>query len=300
LRGLGPEAQVFLDNSAVPIDSGGVLGQTNYLLLYPEAVTLAANPLAMMFLNYTAGPIIPQWSYTPRWGVKNASWPPPGLRLTVNYGAPPDPGPNNFTQLPGVMIGCAAPLACLTGWPTCDNSSVPGQCTFPRSSAVADCAAWPACKGVTCNDGRDDCQARGSLAQLSASGFTSFVRGGFFPYPSLTASVMYEMYDGVPALSKWVRVTNAGGTATSIPFVSQVTIENLHVPWEKRNRFHAETAYMPSQGIRNRCVKTFFCPRIFRCVQDRIAPSFQHGRCRLVPSIRQLCGKLYVSHYLWQ
>ena len=229
----------------------------------------------MVYVNYTVGPIIPQWNYTPHWGVLNGSWPPPGKRLTVNYAAPPDPGPDNFTELAGIGVGCASPLTCLTGWPSCDNSSVPGQCTFPRATAVSECAAWPACVAVNCADSRGDCQARSSLSQLSPGGFTSFVRGGFFPYPALSAAVVYEMYDGVPALSKWVQVTNSD--ASSVPFLRQVcagsesvtvacvnpgsssltspmqaTIEQLHVPWEKRARMHAETAYMPSQGIRNR------------------------------------------------
>ena len=212
----------------------------------------------MAFVNYSVGPIIPQWEYTPHWGVKNGSWPPPGKRLTVNYAAPLDPGPNNFTELPGVGVGCAPPLTCLTGWPSCDNTSVPGQCTFPRATAVADCAAWPACKAVNCADTRSDCQARGSLAQITPGGFTAFVRGGFFPYPTLTASVIYEMYDGVPSLSKWVEVVNSDPSAP-VPLLSQVSVEVLHVPWEKRNRLHAETAYMPSQGIRNRCAGVRGC-----------------------------------------
>lgn len=132
----------------------------------------------------------------PRWGVKNASWPPPGKRLTVSFATPADPGPDNFTRLDGVGIGCDAPLTCLTGWPTCDNSSVPGQCSWPRVTAVESCAAWPACKAVTCNDGRSDCQARGSLAEPYASGFVSYVRGGFMPYAALTVNVIYEVYDG--------------------------------------------------------------------------------------------------------
>ena len=84
---------------------------------------------------------------------------------------------------------------------------------------------------------------------MSSGGCESIVRGGYFPYPSLTASVIYEMYDGVPALSKWVEVTN-GDPAAPVPLLSQATIEVLHVPWEKRARLHAETAYefSPSFG----------------------------------------------------
>lgn len=32
LRGIGPEAQIFLDGAALPLDVGGALGESNYLL----------------------------------------------------------------------------------------------------------------------------------------------------------------------------------------------------------------------------------------------------------------------------
>ncbi len=63
IRGIGPEAQLFLDDATFPLDIGGALGETNYLLWYPDTVTLSANPFSMVFINYTIGPIIPQWDY---------------------------------------------------------------------------------------------------------------------------------------------------------------------------------------------------------------------------------------------
>ena len=251
LRGISPEARVYFDSEPAPIDIGGVLGQARFLLYYPDTVAPAASPLAMAYVNYSTSPIIPQYDYSPRWGVRNASWPPPGVRLSVRFAAPPDPGPGSFTPLQGVGVGCAPPLTCLTGYFRCDNASVPGQCSFPRATAVEDCAGWPACRAVTCAGGRGDCQARGSLQQLySNPGFTSYARGGFFPYPSVTAVVHYELFDGVPALSKWVELENSD-PAAPVPLISQVVLERVHVPWNLRQRFHAETAYMPHQGERN-------------------------------------------------
>lgn len=55
----------------------------------------------------------------------------------------------------------------------------------------------------------------------------------------------------MPALSKWIEVTN-NDPAGPVPLLSQATLEVLHVPWNLRGRLHAETAYMPSQGVRNR------------------------------------------------
>ena len=250
LRGISPEARVFFDGAAWGTDIGGVLGQARFLLYVPGSFTPTANPLGFAFVNWSTSPIIPQYPYTPRWGVRNASWPPPGVRLSARFAAPPDPGPSTFTPLEGVGVGCSPPLTCLTGYYLCDNSTVPGQCTFPRASAVAACAGWPACKAVTCNGGRADCQARGSLEQLYSAGFTSFVRGGFFPYPNVTATVHYELFSGVPALSKWVELENTD-PAAAVPLVSQIVLERVHVPWNLRTRLHAETAYMPHQGERN-------------------------------------------------
>ena len=249
MRGISPEARVYFDGNE-GLDIGGVLGQYRYLLYYPDTISPAVNPLGFSYVNYTTSAIIPQYNYTPRWGVSNSSWPPPGVRLSVLFEAPPDPGPFNFTPLDGVGVGCSPPLTCLTGYYKCDNNSVPGQCTFPRATAVADCTGWAACKAVTCNNGGEDCQARGSIEQLYSAGFTSFVRGGFFPYPGVKATVNYELYDGCPTLSKWVELENTDPTAP-VPLLSQVIIERVHVPWNLRTRFHAETAYMPHQGERN-------------------------------------------------
>lgn len=255
IRGVSPEARLFFDNAETGVDIGGVLGQSRFLLLVPETFTPSVNPLGMVFVNYSISSIIPQYEYTPRWGVLNTSWPPPGIRLSVNFAAPVDPGPSNFTTLEGTGVGCDPPLTCLTGYSKCDNTSVPGQCTFPINTAVEDCAEWSLCKAVTCNHGRNDCQARGRITQLYSAGFTSYIRGGFFPYPQVTATVYYELYDGVPVLTKWVEVRNGNTTSndtqSSVPLLSQITIERLHVPWNLRTRLHAETAYMPHQGERN-------------------------------------------------
>ena len=91
---------------------------------------------------------------------------------------PTSGGEDGFAELDGVEVNCGASSDCLTGWPSCDNSSVPGQCTFPRGNAVALCAAWPSCQAVTCNGDRSDCQARSDATALQSSGtFTSYVRG---------------------------------------------------------------------------------------------------------------------------
>ena len=92
---------------------------------------------------------------------------------------------DGFTELPATEVNCdgsssaAGATQCLTGFWGCDNATVPGQCTFPRANATALCGAWGACKAVTCNGARGDCQARdgqGSVA-TGVPSFTSFLKG---------------------------------------------------------------------------------------------------------------------------
>lgn len=251
LRGVGPEARVTVNVSGIvtPVDIGGFLGQIQYLTYYADAVVLQPNPVAFSVVNYSVSPTLtPQYEYQPRWGVRNDSWPPRGVHLAVDF-APPQPGPpGSFMQLNGTGVGCAAPLTCLTGFYACDNTSVPGQCSFPAATATQLCAQWPACVALNCNVGRGDCQARGSLAQVAASPyFHAFVKEGWFPAPDLRVTLHYEMYDGVPLLSKWMTISSVGADVA----VTSVVTESLHVPWELRNRMHAEIAYMPTIGERN-------------------------------------------------
>ena len=115
---------------------------------------------------------------------------------------------DGFAELDGIEVEC--PTNCLTGWITCDNSSVPGQCTWPRTAAVQNCAAWPACSAVTCNGGRSDCQARGDTMSLqSNTGFTSFARN--FPSEPLFPFGFGLSYANIRAISL---VTNGASMFT--------------------------------------------------------------------------------------
>jgi hypothetical protein len=254
LRGLGPEARLYLDaDTSTGVDVGGFIGQTEYLVYYQDfAPPIATNPLAMSPLSVTSGPTVAPYEWVPRYGAPNASWPPSGVHVVVTYGPPAASSGSGFVQLNNTGLGCDAPLTCLTGFYLCDNSSVPGQCTFPRENATQFCGLWDECVGVTCNDGRSDCQARSSLAEPYSSGFTSYAKPGWFTYPDLRVEVHYEVYDGIPAMAKWLNVYINGGPANGPgPLLNAVSIEVLHVPWELRGRLHAEEAYIPSVGERN-------------------------------------------------
>ena len=250
LRAVAPEARVYLGGGA-SVDVGGFTGQTQFLQFFPDETALAPNPLAMVAVNLTTSAVVQNYNFTPRWGVPASAWPARGVHLAVDFAPPSDPGPGSFVRLNNTAVNCDGE-ACITGWPSCNNASVPGQCSWPRAGALALCAEWPACLAVTCNPGRDDCQARGSLDEIVGSDFTSFIKGGSLsPCPDLRVTVHTELYDGLPAFSRWLTVSVAAGSTAPAPVIAQASMELLHVPFNLRNRLHAETAYMPAVGIRN-------------------------------------------------
>jgi hypothetical protein len=162
VRALAPEARVFLNGDAqIGVDVGGVLGQQQVLAWYQDETALAANPLAMVLLNFSASPVVSTpYEYAPRWGVPAAAWPPKGVHLSCDFGMPPlARGAAGFVELDGTGLACEGNekhRLCVTGGPGCDGDSVPGECSFPRASANALCAAWPACVGVTPREWRSN------------------------------------------------------------------------------------------------------------------------------------------------
>lgn len=74
------------------------------------------------------------------------------------------PGFTSYTQPPGAYSGmavnCHPILGCINSGPGCNTTSVPGQCSFPKASAVDLCKQHPLCQAVNCNSTRNDCQAR--------------------------------------------------------------------------------------------------------------------------------------------
>jgi hypothetical protein len=73
-----------------------------------------------------------------------------------------------------LAIHCG-PNGCISGGPGCDTQAVGGQCSFPKAQAQALCGAHPACVAVTCNPGRNDCQARDTAVLTATPGFTSYI-----------------------------------------------------------------------------------------------------------------------------
>jgi hypothetical protein len=202
----------------------------------PENAQLHADPLSLTFVNYSTAKPVALFPWTPgSWHTPNTiPWPPKGLTLTATFTPPAIAVSNsssNFTTLGGYEFPCP-PSGCLTGWPTCNNNSVSGQCSWPAAVAVSECAAWPACMGVTCNHGRTDCQARAAPFVLQATpGFSSSFRSQPHPAAGALVNVHYEMYDGIPALRKWLTVTvGTGKGAAKSVLVDTVLNEILRAP----------------------------------------------------------------------
>lgn len=138
---------------------------------------------------------------------------------------------SRFVEYSGWELPCGDTVGnkCLTGWPTCDDNTLPGQCSFPVATASELCAAWPVCAAVTCNPARSDCQARAWGPQLiQRPGFTTFVRVN--PLRTLLvvgpsaddASIQAHTYHGTPAA--WVTVLDGltaalQGTGVNVTYV---------------------------------------------------------------------------------
>jgi hypothetical protein len=237
-RALSPEATVSINATTFSIGGCGGQPGEHSEFWQPDAMNLTQLHGGFVFANYsTSAPIAPfPWTPGTRHSPKTGRWPPLGLHLAVDM-TPPEPlapGPFNFSLLPGLEWGCASASTCLTGWITCDNTSVPGQCTWPAASAVEECAAWPSCEGVTCNSARIDCQARNDTTQIftnpSFSSYESTPLTGY-RFGNTVVTLHYEIYDGLPALRKWITVRQGASTPSAQAIVvDAMTIEILRAP----------------------------------------------------------------------
>jgi hypothetical protein len=230
MRALAPEAMLSVDG--IPVVVGGCLGSSDGHSEFfdPATTTLLPDPAGLTFQSYEVLPVVAPYAYRPRFSPVNSSWPPKGVHLVAYFTAPalfPDPNSTSFEgPLHSMQLPCDA-SGCLTGFPSC-GGAVDGQCSWPRDSAVSQCALWPECLGVQCNPDRADCQARGSV-ELSGSHYDVYIRAGpTLATKNVTVALHYEVYDGVALIKKWLTVTQA---AVSTPVVvSDMTIELLRAP----------------------------------------------------------------------
>jgi len=89
LRSVRSEAQVELEGRK--FDLGGLLGQSVHNYFRPEWLPkMQADPAAVHFTGYKIGRTEPRFPWLKRseWLAQDVPWPPPGLALTLSFGAP--------------------------------------------------------------------------------------------------------------------------------------------------------------------------------------------------------------------
>jgi hypothetical protein len=241
LRALSPEASLSIDGAAVNV--GGCVTDANPEFFDPAANSLSPDPTALTFTRYEVLPVVAPFAYVPgeRHSSSNVSWPPRGVHLVAHFNVSSLPDPNSSTfagPFANTQLACGGPNAdqCLQGPGSahgCDANAVSGQCSFPRATAVALCAAWADCAGVQCNPSRSDCQARAAPIVLSPSHYDCYFRSNNAGMQGVDVAVHYEIYDGLPVLKKWVTVNVTAPAAA-------VTIDNLYIEHLRSPNFAPE------------------------------------------------------------
>jgi hypothetical protein len=120
LRSVRPEAQVELDGRK--FDVGGLLGQPVHNYFKPGWLAkMQADPAAFHFVGLKTSRTAPRfpWLKHSEWLSQDASWPPPGVALTLNFGAPANLGAINLEVHYELYDG----LPVLAKWLTVRNDS---------------------------------------------------------------------------------------------------------------------------------------------------------------------------------
>ena len=95
LRSVRPEARVTIDGKS--FDVGGLVGQPNHAFLLPEWLeNMKADPNAMQLIGFEIGKPVERiaWGRTRR-AATDATWPPKGAYLRMDYALPTDSADRN-------------------------------------------------------------------------------------------------------------------------------------------------------------------------------------------------------------
>ena len=89
LRGVKPEASVVVDGASY--DIGGLVGQEEYAYLRREWIDgFASDPAAFQFVDFAVGKTQAPFAWKRVRPCPDLPWPPPGVRLTLNFVGPQD------------------------------------------------------------------------------------------------------------------------------------------------------------------------------------------------------------------
>eukprot|EP01048_Picozoa_sp_COSAG05_P010760 COSAG05_NODE_968_length_6393_cov_22.036066_1_plen_698_part_10 len=252
LRSLKSEASFQVDNQTELL-VGGVQGTTNFAFKNASD-PLETVPTSYQYKSHRTVPIAKRYQWTPgARSSQNTAWPPLGLGLEVTFGPPtsdPIPHPPHL----GPCYNCTSP--CLRGQKCCAN---PGGKIHsgPQPGEMYPYYGKPCKQDSDCAQ----CVIDGTCSCVRASGQRAPATGCCMPKaPALTSNssvdvrrfptviITYEMYQGLPAMSKTVKISASQAGCHTIRGlkVEQLAFQETHLG---RNS-HFDTDWAWFQGDR--------------------------------------------------
>eukprot|EP00759_Apiculatamorpha_spiralis_P003710 PhF_6_TR11721/c0_g1_i1/m.19116 len=225
-RALSPEAIITLNGSTSNV--GSCLGQAagHYEFFNLQQTTLVGDPTAWGFVSFSVSNPTAPFPWTP--GIRHTDptipWPPKGKQLTVRF-APPL-SKRNHEELHGIRLRC--------GRRQFRNGCGSNQTKLTKENAMRGCANMgDACFGISCSHSSSSSSActivgHDYVVEADPTYSTLLMKSDLLLPSSITVSVHYEMYDGLPFMRKWVSVSVAAGGPSVV--VNALTIENLRAP----------------------------------------------------------------------
>eukprot|EP00035_Acanthoeca_spectabilis_P039477 m.62578 g.62578 ORF g.62578 m.62578 type:complete len:884 (+) comp9617_c0_seq3:22-2673(+) len=237
LRAVQPEATFQLDNTTM-FSVGGLTGSPTSAFKTPED-PFKPLPDSYQYVSHRTVPIATRYSWVP--GTRhsaNVPWPPLGLGLEVTFAppqdnplTPPGPCPSNCTVCPAGALCCANPGNKFVRGPD------PGE-VYPYygkpCTQQSDCSQCTLDKTCTCTPVKGD---GGNMTGCCRANSMKHTAGVNTPNSSdlPTVVITYEMYQGIPAMSKKVSLV-AGSvchTARGL-LVEKLAFQESHIG---RNNF---------------------------------------------------------------
>ena len=257
LRSVQPEASFQLDN-ATTLLVGGVIGaspgQTNFAFKNTSE-PLTSDPSRYQYVSHRTVPIAHRFDWTP--GTRfseQAPWPPLGLGLEVTFAppkpaVPPEPCPSNCSAsvCPPESLCCANPGGRLVRGPD------PGE-VYPyygkpcrRQSDCAKCTLDGTCV-CTPTPGQVPPMTGCCKKKVDATPTTATAA----PAPLPTVTIVYEMYQGLPAMSKRVRINASQDDGAGCSMVRGLIVESLafqetHIG--RNNHFDTDWAWFQGDRV---------------------------------------------------
>lgn len=248
LRSVQPEASFQLDNATV-LNVGGVIGTTNFAFKNASD-PLAFDPNAYKYVSHRVVPITKRFDWVPgsRFSEK-APWPPLGLGLEVTFSPP------NLQPTLDCPSNCSADV-CPPGskcsanpggrWISGPNPHEHYPYYGKPCSQQSDCAQCTLDHTCTCErvfgqlPPATGCCKPNAPPDLSTSASNSTLP---------VATIVYEMYQGIPAMSKTVRLSMSKSGCHTVRglLVERLAFQETHLG--RNNHFDTDWAWFQGNRI---------------------------------------------------